>query len=33
MIDRILGRRIQENVAAFTAGQRLAGLVDPAAGC
>jgi phosphoglycerate dehydrogenase-like enzyme len=32
MVDRMLGRRIQENVAAFTAGRPLAGLVDPAAG-
>jgi phosphoglycerate dehydrogenase-like enzyme len=32
MVERLLARRIQDNVARFTAGQPLAGLVDPAAG-
>jgi phosphoglycerate dehydrogenase-like enzyme len=32
MIERLLARRIQENVARFAAGQELIGLVDPAAG-
>ena len=32
MIERLLARRIQENVARFAAGQALTGLVDPAAG-
>jgi phosphoglycerate dehydrogenase-like enzyme len=32
MIERMLGRRIQENVAAFARGEPLAGVVDPAAG-
>lgn len=32
MIQRMLGRRIGRNVAAFAAGQPLEGLVDPAAG-
>jgi phosphoglycerate dehydrogenase-like enzyme len=32
MIERMLNLRISHNVAAFAAGQPLAGLVDPAAG-
>jgi phosphoglycerate dehydrogenase-like enzyme len=32
MVERLLARRIQENVARFAAGQPLIGLVDPAAG-
>jgi phosphoglycerate dehydrogenase-like enzyme len=32
MIQRMLSRRIQHNVAAYAAGQPLEGLVDPAAG-
>jgi phosphoglycerate dehydrogenase-like enzyme len=32
MIDRLLGRRIEANVAAFAAGQPLLGVIDPAAG-
>ena len=32
MIERMLGRRIEVNVASFAAGQPLLGLVDPAAG-
>jgi phosphoglycerate dehydrogenase-like enzyme len=32
MIDRLLGRRIEANVAAFAAGRPLLGVVDPAAG-
>jgi len=32
MIERLLARRIQDNVARFAAGQALTGLVDPAAG-
>ena len=32
MIERMLGRRIQDNVASFAAGKPLIGLVDPAAG-
>jgi phosphoglycerate dehydrogenase-like enzyme len=32
MIERLLARRIQDNVARFAAGQELTGLVDPAAG-
>jgi phosphoglycerate dehydrogenase-like enzyme len=32
MIERLLARRIQDNVARFAAGQALIGLVDPAAG-
>jgi phosphoglycerate dehydrogenase-like enzyme len=32
MIERLLARRIQDNVARFAAGQELIGLVDPAAG-
>lgn len=32
MVERMLARRIQENVAAFAAGEPLAGVVDPAAG-
>ena len=32
MTDRLLGRRIAANVAAFAAGQPLLGIVDPAAG-
>jgi phosphoglycerate dehydrogenase-like enzyme len=32
MVERMLARRIEENVARFAAGQPLAGLVDPAAG-
>jgi phosphoglycerate dehydrogenase-like enzyme len=32
MVERLLARRIQDNVARFAAGQPLTGLVDPAAG-
>jgi phosphoglycerate dehydrogenase-like enzyme len=32
MVERLLARRIQENVTAFVADQPLIGLVDPAAG-
>jgi phosphoglycerate dehydrogenase-like enzyme len=32
MIERLLARRIHDNVARFAAGQALIGLVDPAAG-
>jgi phosphoglycerate dehydrogenase-like enzyme len=32
MVERLLARRIQENVAAFVANRPLIGLVDPAAG-
>jgi phosphoglycerate dehydrogenase-like enzyme len=32
MVERLLARRIQDNVARFAAGKPLAGLVDPAAG-
>ena len=32
MLDRMFARRVQENVAAFVAGETLSGLVDPAAG-
>jgi phosphoglycerate dehydrogenase-like enzyme len=32
MIERLLARRVQDNVARFAAGQALIGLVDPAAG-
>ena len=32
MVEQMLNRRIEHNVAAFAAGQPLAGLVDPAAG-
>jgi phosphoglycerate dehydrogenase-like enzyme len=32
MVERLLARRIQENVTAFVANQPLIGLVDPAAG-
>jgi len=32
MVERLLARRIQDNVARFAAGQDLVGLVDPAAG-
>ncbi len=32
MIDRMLGRRIEANVAAFAAGQPLLGVIDPTAG-
>jgi phosphoglycerate dehydrogenase-like enzyme len=32
MVERLLARRIQENVAAFAADQPLIGLVDPTAG-
>lgn len=32
MVDRMLGLRIEHNVAAFAAGKPLAGLIDPAAG-
>jgi phosphoglycerate dehydrogenase-like enzyme len=32
MMERMLGDRIQHNVAAFVAGQPLAGLIDPAVG-
>ena len=32
MIDRMLGRRIEENVAAFAASQPLLGVIDPTAG-
>jgi phosphoglycerate dehydrogenase-like enzyme len=32
MVERLLARRIQENVARFAAGEPLIGLVDPAAG-
>lgn len=32
MTERLLARRIQDNVARFAAGQALTGLVDPAAG-
>jgi phosphoglycerate dehydrogenase-like enzyme len=32
MVERMLNRRIEHNVAAFAAGRPLAGLVDPAAG-
>jgi phosphoglycerate dehydrogenase-like enzyme len=32
MIDRMLGRRIEANVAAFATGQPLLGVIDPTAG-
>ncbi|MGH3406462.1 MAG: D-isomer specific 2-hydroxyacid dehydrogenase family protein [Streptosporangiaceae bacterium] len=32
MIDRMLGRRIEANVAAFAAGRPLLGVIDPTAG-
>jgi phosphoglycerate dehydrogenase-like enzyme len=32
MIDRMLGRRIEANVAAFAAGKPLLGVIDPTAG-
>jgi phosphoglycerate dehydrogenase-like enzyme len=32
MIERLLAVRIADNVAAFSAGQPLTGVVDPAAG-
>jgi phosphoglycerate dehydrogenase-like enzyme len=32
MVERMLGLRIEHNVAAFAAGQPLAGLIDPAVG-
>ncbi len=32
MVERLLARRIQDNVSRFAAGQPLTGLVDPAAG-
>jgi phosphoglycerate dehydrogenase-like enzyme len=32
MVERMLARRIRENVASFVAGEPLTGLVDPAAG-
>jgi phosphoglycerate dehydrogenase-like enzyme len=32
MIDRLLGQRIEANVAAFAAGRPLLGVVDPTAG-
>jgi phosphoglycerate dehydrogenase-like enzyme len=32
MVERLLGLRIEHNVAAFTAGRPLAGLIDPAEG-
>ncbi len=32
MVERMLARRIRENVAAFVAGEPLTGIVDPAAG-
>jgi phosphoglycerate dehydrogenase-like enzyme len=32
MVERLLARRIQDNVARFAADQPLTGLVDPAAG-
>ena len=32
MTEALLASRVKENVARFTAGEPLAGLVDPAAG-
>jgi hypothetical protein len=32
MVERLLARRIQDNVARFAAAQPLIGLVDPVAG-